>query len=228
MQEVGHFGVIFFIAFIWIISIFITLANFYYFNQVYQDGGTPDYSEDSAYNICIAIGFSLGFQILCFLCVFYVIYEEYERSSTKGDLELQLERYKASINAINTTYAQTSKDISKSLKKQLDQQVTKITGEYLEKEQRILDRENEIRQKLTWVRGLYEEQKVVREELEKAEQQISELKNENYKLKSQQPILKPEISETILKPEAKKPETILRTEPTENKKSARTIKILEI
>lgn len=184
MQEVGHFGVIFFIAFIWIISIFITIANFYYFNQVYDQGGTPDYSSDSAYNICIFLGFSLGFQILCFVCVFYVIYEEYQRSSEKGQKEIELERYKASINAINTTYSQTSKDVSQSLKKQLDSQVSKITNQYIEKEQTILERENEIRQKLSWVRTLYDEQKEVREQLDKTKKELEQSKNQINQLKN--------------------------------------------
>ena len=225
MLEVGHFTLIIFVLFILLISIFITIANLYYFNDVYKQGGTPNYSSDSAYNMTIVLFMALILEVLCFIGLFYVLYEEYERASKKGTLELQLERYKSSVDAINKTYSQTSKNISHELQVQLDKQIRRVSKTINAKDFVILKQERELYEKNKTMEQIKQENRILEDRVYSLSDRL-DLPQDNTKVINMEQNTEPNIPEQVTEPNT--PESV--TEPAtpeknifSNKKSKVTI-----
>lgn len=126
MLDIGHTATLIFIGIFWIILIFVTIANIYYFNRIYNQGGTTYYSQDAAYMLTIFSLLLLLLEIICTIGLFYAITVEVQRSELNHNLELQLEKSRAAILAINSTYSQSSERLSREIQNQLDSQITNV------------------------------------------------------------------------------------------------------
>lgn len=154
MAEIGHFTTLIFIAAIWVILIFVTAVNIYYFSRIYNQGGTPDYNTDSAWTITVLSTFTLLLLIICFFAFIYVFVVEYQRSTKKEQLELKIERYKSAIDAIDRTYDLTSKKLSKDIEVQIEKQLNDVTTIVGKKNFMIKKQTNEIMKRDQYINRL--------------------------------------------------------------------------
>ncbi len=177
MRDSTHLTIVAITFVVVLLILMMSIINIYYYQTIYNDGGTPDYPEGRAWTQVLLSGLCLVFSILSIAGLSYLYYTEIKRADKEAEMTIGIKVAEAEIHAINSTYGESSVSLSKSIGDQMDSQIRDITRVIQKKNHENLLLKKDIHQREANVKGLLGEREKLQNKIDQLTKEITELKD---------------------------------------------------